>query len=76
MRYVFPLIFSLHSYWLNKFVMLLYVLQDLIGLEGDDLLDFMPSAGNKYGILSTIFSGLFIAFVRSVTYHYVLKWGN
>ncbi|OIW12816.1 hypothetical protein TanjilG_24749 [Lupinus angustifolius] len=38
---------------------------DLIGLEGDDLVDFMPSAGNKYVILSTMFSGLFLVFVRS-----------
>lgn len=27
----------------------LFFFQDLIGLEGDDLVDFMPSAGNKYG---------------------------
>ncbi|KHN27146.1 ATP-dependent DNA helicase 2 subunit KU70 [Glycine soja] len=31
---------------------------DLIGLEGDDLVDFMPSAGKKYGILFMIFSDL------------------
>ncbi|KAJ1382422.1 von Willebrand factor A-like domain superfamily [Sesbania bispinosa] len=49
---------------------------DLIGLEGDDLVDFMASAGNKYGILSMIFSVLFLAFVRSLRYHYLLKWGN
>lgn len=31
--------------------MLLSVYQELLGLEGDDLTQFMPSAGERYGFL-------------------------
>lgn len=49
------LISSLKLYRLDIFVMLtcqLYSFQDLIGLEGANLVDFMATTGNKYGILS------------------------
>ncbi|QCE05667.1 ATP-dependent DNA helicase 2 subunit 1 [Vigna unguiculata] len=34
---------------------------DLIGLEGDDLVDFMPEAGKKYDLLFMMFSDLFLS---------------
>lgn len=74
-------IYSLNQYKLDKLVMLtcqLHAFQDLIGLEGDDLVNFMASTGNKYDIdnLSLIFSIFFLVFVRSLRYHYVVKWSN
>lgn len=56
------LISSLKLYRLDIFVMLtcqLYSFQDLIGLEGANLVDFMATTGNKYGILSYLWCSLF-----------------
>jgi hypothetical protein len=75
--YIYSLIYSLNSYWLDKLLILictLHVFQDLIGLEGDDLVNFMASAGNKYGNLSTYHIYVFLRLI-SFRYHYVLSLG-
>jgi hypothetical protein len=67
--YIYSLIYSLNWYWLDKLLILtctLHVFQDLMGLEGDDLVNFMASAGNKYDNLSTYPIYVFIQLISCI----------
>lgn len=50
-----PLLSIYHNFpgWLDSLkhlALLLHMFQDLIGLEGDELAQFIPSAGEKYAL--------------------------